>query len=563
MQVRSVNQGQKAGSFPIPAPIGGLNARDALAAMPPSDASVMVNMFPYADRVDTRGGFSVQATASSISQAGTVEGFRRLARHVSMSGTEALFAAFFYWEDVAGTDYSRLRIYSVNGAVLTTAVEVVTAASTDYLEAIGEWTQFTSGSGSSYLIWPMSIRAAGPTLSTIFHAYTGAAWSTLAITGLPGIVQGIHAHRNRLWFYNCRTTSTGGSTLEAYYLPTGAVAGAAIKFDIGPYATKGGRIIAMRTWARDGGDGGLDDVAAFITSEGQAILYGGIDPSSAATWQLIGVFDFGRIAPWNGSNFQSFGDQYGLLVRDAYAIKYGSDVLLNTQSGLTSLARVTAGGDQAQDFTISTKIRPLLVEEAERGPTSLAIWQITHVPTLSRLIISIPQSSTDTVSTTTLRRWTSTWYVMNTDTGAWTTFTGLNSLDSLVLGGAMYFVDGGLSIYFYDNSGADDNGTAITFECRQAYNYFNSPVNKLVTLMQPMLRATGNFSLTVRADADFKGDTISSYTSYTVSGTPNVQPWLSPSKYGRAIATHLKGQTSTGVVSWYATNYLAQSAGPL
>lgn len=45
----------------IPAPIGGWNARDALDAMPPTDAIKLVNWIPRAGFVQSRGGYAVHA----------------------------------------------------------------------------------------------------------------------------------------------------------------------------------------------------------------------------------------------------------------------------------------------------------------------------------------------------------------------------------------------------------------------------------------------------------------------------------------------------------------------
>ena len=41
----------------IPSPIGGWNARNSIAAMPPMDAVVMDNFFPDTDYVKLRSGY--------------------------------------------------------------------------------------------------------------------------------------------------------------------------------------------------------------------------------------------------------------------------------------------------------------------------------------------------------------------------------------------------------------------------------------------------------------------------------------------------------------------------
>ena len=53
------------------------------------------------------------------------------------------------------------------------------------------------------------------------------------------------------------------------------MSGAATEFPLGGIASKGGFIQAMGTWTRDSG-AGADDVAVFVTSEGEAILAEGV-----------------------------------------------------------------------------------------------------------------------------------------------------------------------------------------------------------------------------------------------------------------------------------------------
>ena len=559
--------------FPIAAPTGGLNARDALAAMPPQDASVMDNLFPLADRVKTRAGFVLLSTAGSISMAGQTEGFRRLLSHVK-GQTETLFAAFFWIEDVGGQPKSRLRIYSVNTSTgaLTNVREAITTATLNGMAGLGEWTQFTSASGLAYSLLMVSSEIGGVTTSKP-QIYDGTTWADAAITGLPANMLGVHAHRGRLWFYGSAATITEPlKTLSAWYLPTGAVAGAVTEFNLGPFASKGGTIVSMRTWRRDGGDGGADDAAVFVTDQGQVLLYAGTDPSAAATWQLVGVFDVGKLASWQlfyANNDPQ--DQYGFFMRDTFAKTYGADVLIMAQTGVISLNKLVAGGAEIEEFAISSKIQPALNDAARGwafgGAAGVVGWKLEHMPILQQLTVNVPTDLSLISGATNQIIWVSERFVMNTVTGAWTKFTGINALDSVVVGSKTYFTNGSRKLYRYDGdatadvSYTDNSAVAIAFECRQAYNYLQSPTNKLATLMQPMLRATGNFSMTVQADADFNGGTISTYKSYTVASTQNVQPILSANKYGRAFATHMKGQTSVGVVSWYATNYTFRNAG--
>ena len=46
----------------LPAPVGGWNARDALANMAPTDAVYLENMFPSVSNVNLRGGYTKHKT---------------------------------------------------------------------------------------------------------------------------------------------------------------------------------------------------------------------------------------------------------------------------------------------------------------------------------------------------------------------------------------------------------------------------------------------------------------------------------------------------------------------
>lgn len=526
------------------APMGGLNGRDSLAAMPPQDASVFTNLFAETTRIRTRAGHATLSTASSIGMVNQYEGFNTL---ISYKDT-TLFAVFGYFENT-GAATGRGRIYSVNTTTGALTLSAELTAGVESLQYLGEWTQFTAASGTTYIIWPIVTDLAGR-----IKGFDGATWANQTITGLAGTMSGAHSHKNRVWLYNINTAT-------AYYLPTGAVSGAVTAFSLGQVATKGGGIISMQTWTMDGGDGGTDDVAVFITTNGQVIIYSGSDPSSRNTWQLVGVFNIAKPAA-QPTDLSSIDISISGQAKNSVGVKYGADVLMLMQDGVTSAQRVLHPQDLGSaDYSISSKIRPLIAEQI-RTQASL-YTKLLPFEKLNQLFVNIVTAVTTSGGGAAVinKTYTSVQYVMNTETGAWHKFDSMNMKDAIVHAGSLYFTDGAYTLKKYDGTATSDAGSAITFECRQAYSYFDYPDNKLATLLQPMMRWTGNFSLTVQADADFNPGTISSYTSYTVSAEANVNPFISPAKYGAAFAVHMKGQTSAGVGSWYATNWAMQPGG--
>ena len=59
---RSVSRAQRAKIVSVPAPIGGWNQRDSLAAMPAGDAVILDNWYPTPYDVGVRQGCSAWAT---------------------------------------------------------------------------------------------------------------------------------------------------------------------------------------------------------------------------------------------------------------------------------------------------------------------------------------------------------------------------------------------------------------------------------------------------------------------------------------------------------------------
>lgn len=541
-------RGQTATTEVIPAPTGGLNSMQPLSAMDPKFASVMTNLYPYASYVGTRYGISTHATHASISVAAGTEGLATMMNYIG-PGAETLFIAF-NWTDSAGV---RCRISSVaDNGTITTAREITVPASATNVSSLGEWDLFTSGSGTSYLIYCASV-------DTVFtpQIYDGSTWAAASITGCPQNTAGVSSHRSRLWFYD-------GSTkpLSAFYLPVGAISGAVTEFNLGPVARKGGRIVALRTWTQDGGEGGTDDLAAFYTSQGQVIFYSGTDPASRATWQLVGVFDIGR--PACMLDRPSLTLPVWGLQRGSYAIKYGADVLFIAEDGLTSAARVMNQQVGQTDYSISTNIRSLIVADVRAKNNANSLVKAAYFPPLRQIFLQAAGSASFLGTGPFYYQTTGSPYVMNAETGAWTKFEWAGSVgfkDCVVYKGDLYFNDGAYKVYRYGQSSTtSDNGSAFTFECRQAYSYLNSPDNKLATLMLPTWSSTGNISLTLNADADFNARSISAYTSYTSTSMPRT---ISPAIGGIAFAAHLKGQTSAGVLSWYTTKWAAVPGGVL
>jgi len=502
-----------ASSVSMPPPVSGWDTRESLADMPETHAVILDNWFPGTDTVQVRRGNSAHATGMSGSVQSLIE-------YIPATGAGELFAA------------NGGNIYDV-----TSAGAVGAAVS----------------SGHSNDKWQhVNIGTAGGQFVRLFNGadtpllYNGSTWATTAITGSGLTAANLiwcNLHQSRLWVGEV-------DTLDAWYLAANAVSGAATKFPLGGIATKGGYLMAMGTWTRDSGSG-MDDVACFYTSEGEVIVYQGTDPSSASTWQLLGVFSIGK--PIGRRCF----------------VKGGSDLILVTQDGFVPLSGIlTMDRSQTRLVALSDQISKA-VNDSVRSYGTVFGWQPILYPKGTMLIFNIPQSSTTIYQ-----------YVFNTITGAPTRFTGINSLCWGILNDNLYWGGTDGTVNKFDD-GTDDLGSAIEVDAVQAFSYFKSPQqNKIFKLVEPIFESDGNPNAAIDLNVDFqvKLPTGIAAASPTRSGIWGVslwgfgiwgtakqiyKGWRGVRGNGRSGSIRIRISTSTARPSWIATNFTFVRGGQL
>lgn len=323
----------------VPAPIGGLNARDSIADMPPTDAVVLENFFPYPSYLGVRKGSLEHVT-------GFASPVETLAEYLPQSGTQQLFAA-------SGT-----AIYDV-----TSPGPVGAAVQSGLTNARFQTVQITTPGGSFIYFFN---GADSPRL------WNGTSWvtvtdvSTPAITGITtaNIVHGC-VFKNRMFLVLNRS-------MNLYYLPTLSIGGAASAVDLGSVFRNGGYIMAAYPWTIDAG-AGVDDHLAVISSNGEVAVYRGSDPSSANDWGLVGVFNLGR----------PLGRRCGE--------KYGGDLVVNTTEGIYTLGRGLLSASVDRRVALTDKIQNS-VSEAAASYFSNFGWQLTLYPDATMLILNVPNS---------------------------------------------------------------------------------------------------------------------------------------------------------------------------
>lgn len=416
----------------LAAPVGGWNKRDALGAMDALDCVSIVNYFPGTTSLVLRSGYSSQSTGLP----GQVETL------FAYSGgtTDKLYAA-------SGSD-----IYDCTtaGAVGAAAIGSLTNARWQYVNI--------ATSGGNYII---AVNGADTPLT-----FDGTTWTTTAITGVTSTeLIGVEAHKDRLWFAQV-------ATLQAWYLPTKSIAGAAAALDLRAFAPHGGYIMAIGTWTIDAGYG-VDDLLAFVTSNGDVIVYRGTDPTSATTWALVGVW-------WVGSP-----------VGRRCMMKYNGDLLILCKDGIIPMSSLLQSSRTNPKVALSDKIQAQIASSITNYSANFG-WQLQLFPKEDMLLLNVPVAAGSQEQ-----------YAMNTLTKAWTDFTGWYANCWTLFGDNIYF-GGNTVVNRAWNTNADDGG-AIAGNFLQAFNYFGTPgQQKRFTMMRPTMYTNGTPSLQGSINVDFE-----------------------------------------------------------
>lgn len=366
-------------TFTVGAPIGGLNFRAPINALPETDALVADNVIMRPFGCELRPGWQPLA----VGLQGSTNPIRTLMPYVGRTAAESVLFA------VVGN-----QIVSVQGA--SVAPLTVGSASTD-----GIW-QFVNYQtpAANFLV---AVNDGGG-----FWTYDAAGgWVERTPTGVWPVTKrivSVTAWKNRLWFAFANDS-------RGYYLPISSIAGGAAAFDFGPLLRNGGTLSMISSWTLDSGVG-IDDYQLVFGTEGDLLVYQGIDPSSATTYDLRGAWFIGRL-PAGGR----------------YATRYQGDVFVISEMGIVPISQVVRGvlAESGSSNPVSMKIAPALLPQFARTLGQQG-WALHVIPFLDVLVVQTPLDFNG------YQQW-----VMNLTTGAWSRFTNIPMTCGCMWLGDFYF----------------------------------------------------------------------------------------------------------------------------
>jgi hypothetical protein len=576
----------------LPSPIGGWNARDSLAEMNQLDAVQMINFYPTPTDVTLRSGY----TKSSTGITGKV---LSLLNYSSPTGN-TLFAATDSTIYNASTSTATVSLTgNTSGEWVQTSI---TTAGGSFMPAVNGQDPMVVYDGTR---WSRSATTStAQTISSITRGGTGNLIATLTTAVAHGLVTGntitvagaVPAEFNGVYrvtvtglttlTYTMATAPSGNaSTVGTYtiryfitgedsenfetvnlfkerlyfvlkdsldfcYLPVDSINGAVTKFPLGGIFKNGGYLQAMGTWTIDAGYG-VDDLAAFVTSNGEVAVYKGSDPSDPNDWALVGIWNIG----------QTFNRKC--------MFKFGGDLLVLTEGGLVPLSAGLQSTRLDPRVNITDKIF-FAISQATTLYSNVYGWQINYFAKQNMLILNVPAlSGTEQ-------------FVMHNITKSWARFTNISANCWELSGDDMYFGGDGFVGKFYDTNA--DAGANIKGFVQQAYSYFESRgQQKRFTMVRPILQ-TDNGVPTVLCgiSTDFETVDLTNQISFNPNilsiGLWDISEWDDANWGGQLVTTKIwqgvtgigyAGSVSLNVVSqaielrWASTDYVMERGGVL
>lgn len=618
-QQRAIN---KAIGYTVPAPVGGLNTKDALAAMPETDAIVLDNMFCQPSWVEFREGHTTLAKFTGAAQRvmaynGLTSLLNRVFASVNNSGAYSIYRvdnasggtvtvpvvgganftlAGVTITGIAGQFSCTAANLAVNQTVTISGTLGGTGSITGYANPTTYLISATNGSTTftlTTLAGAALVTTAGtptgltytvvniqPITSGLYDyqqfgtiaaevlslvngvdnplLYDGSAWYSLTATSTPYALTGgpspltslnqVAVYKNRLWYIQA-------NSMNVYYLPQNVFAGALTLLNLSANFKLGGYLTAMVTVSIDNSQGS-NDYFAFLSNQGEVVMYQGYDPANVATWYIAAHFRIGAPIGVGRTCWQ----------------KMGSDALIICQDGfvLMSEAMLT---DRSQDkLTVSDKIR-YGVNQALQIYGNLNGWQAILYPTGNKVILNVP---------TTANAATSYQYVMNTLSNAWSTWglynSPLNATHWETANNVLYYGTAG-SVEIADNGAYSDNGNSITALVYTAFNYMGDRESyKRWSMCQPLFQTQGNLKYLSGLAIDFSQQgLVGTIPLSTLAGAPwngstwdvtlwgdsqQIQKnWVGLAGAGYCASLQLGFQYNGVAGRWQSTNYLYEKGG--
>lgn len=316
---------------PIIAPIGGLNTRDSLSAMDPTDAVELTNILPQQKGVLSRRG-SVNVT----------------------------------------TGYSQSVETSLPYIQNTTKL-LITASADKVFTDNGGGTKTQIGNGFLNARWQGAKSGANMIIvnaQDLPQLFDGATLEPASITGdaaTYGLAKlgVIHKHNNRIYLADPKNG-------DFFYGGVNAIAGDFTKFQLSLVSRTGGNITEIKTMSQATSNG-IQSYLVFILNTGEVIIYQGSDPGDATDFGIQGSYNMPPI------------------IGQRCAVEFGGDVFILTNQDIIKLSDVLKYTGEEGGFDLNpSKLSGGIQSDYQTYGGNWG-FSVTSYPKGGWLIINIPE----------------------------------------------------------------------------------------------------------------------------------------------------------------------------
>lgn len=424
----------------------------------------------------------------------------------------------------------------VAGAALPAANTAQTAAFTVGKTLTGQTSAATAtiakviNSGTTGTLWINNVTGTFQTAEIIHDNNTptqGSATSSGTPALLFGAMTGVDLTTlSYNWTHQQRLFYIQKNSLNAWYLPAASISGAAVQLPLGGVFNLGGSLLFGTTWSLEVGAGGLQEQCAFVTTEGEVVVYQGTDPSAASTWSKVGVYRIGKPLGPN-AHFRA-----------------GGDIVIATDIGLVPLSSALQ-----KDFSVlspsavSAPIETVWNDEvaARFGATwRCQVWSANQIA-----IVNPP----------TVNNLPPVLYVANLRTGAWGKFTGWDSRCMAVFQNRLFFGSGASQVIEANVTGTD-MGQPFTGVYVPLFSDFGAPTTKTAGMTRAVLQSFAPLNEQISMHAEFDVNLPASPPG-SIAPTSNV--W-DGGVWGAAIWGQSLAKTTSG--DWHSTPNTGNALAP-
>lgn len=504
-------------SLSLPAPTGGLNDLDPIAAMDPQFLIDSMNFFPDTATLNVRSGY--QEWVTGIGNGGDGFPVKTIMIYDRLDGAQIQFACTD--DGVYDTRTSQhappIALGVTNGLMVDT----------NFSTTAGQFLVFCNGQGTWH-----------------YNGTSFVPWTLVTTPAAPGEIKGVNpntfkyvlVHKGRLWFLQ-------NNSLTAWYLPIDSIGGEAKPFFLGGLFRRGGYLRALARWSMDTGSG-LDDRLVFISSTGEIASYSGNDPSNAADWQLDATYYIGP------------------LLSNRSLCDFGGDILYLSRRGLVPLSTLVQGSATEVLFSsvLSRRISKTVIRlSAQFAPPF--VTEVSFLPDAAIIAINIWDPGTQKPVQ----------LVLNFLSGAWGKFDYPVITIRAAASGNVYMGTSDGRVLRITNGQYTDNvlrdgsgGEPISAYLSSAFTYLEDPTaNKHAKFIRPIFQTDVKPSFRTRVVPDFRVDQffgtpvpnpargnarwdLSRWDLAQWASTENVyRPWVSANVLGYSFAWQMNVSTSS------------------